>query len=411
MRHRSLYWRGKLTKATNASMIIFFTLLIPIFFGCNGYPPLKPVAATQAEPDYYRTTLQVLADTIHFPLSENVYNEIKSQNIFVHNGMEMIAFFDRKSGTIIIYQLPSGHLYKTIDIKKAFKNNKPYKGTVYFKNFDSIFVTNDIFLYLIDTTGRTINRFDYSEENWIHFDNSRPPVIVGNHLFAATRATGNLNTFKSLKNWRIISDFNLSENGKTKELYQLPELYLKNYFGYQFLDYGYCVNDQGNFVFSFPGDPNVYESNLADFHRSYSVKSRFQKSPIMPVDKKILDSGLDSREYAIRDSYGSIFFDPYHKRYLRQAKQKKSLADFLARTGDRKQTIIILDEHFNIIGESEVSKDLFFDSIFFTKDGRIYTRINTKDEYALHFVRLSYSFEKNKDKPVSIASSHATLSK
>jgi hypothetical protein len=183
--------------------------------------------------------------------------------------------------------------------------------------------------------------------------------------------------------------------------YSLPVIYKKGLYGRRFLQYSYCYNDKNNFVFSFPADSNIYESNLTDYHISYPGKSRFQQGSIEPVSRKSLENDEGGKEYTFRDSYGPIYFDPYKKRYLRIAKQKVSKEAYVAKTTSRKSSIIVFDEHFKIIGEFICSDDYLLDTIFFTPDGGMYARINPKDESALHFVRLAWSGEPNESMPLT----------
>jgi hypothetical protein len=191
------------------------------------------------------------------------------------------------------------------------------------------------------------------------------------------------------------------QKGSKELYYQLPEIYQENLYGYSFLDYSYCHNDRGNFVFSFAADTNIYETNLKDYHVAYYGKSRFQAGPIKPVTKEDLRRDDSYKLYALRDSYGPIFYDPYKKRYLRQAKQKITEADFLAKNTSKKRTVIIFNEQFKIIGESETDDQFSFSSIFFTESGGIYARVNPGDEHALHFARLVY--EEGENDPVKLA--------
>jgi hypothetical protein len=172
-------------------------------------------------------------------------------------------------------------------------------------------------------------------------------------------------------------------------------MYQYSLYGDHFLDYNFCLNNKENFVFSFPADTNIYESNLSDYHVAYYAKSLFQQKPITPLTiADLKEDEIKFKQYKIREAYGSIFFDPFKKRYLRLAKQKIDEADYDAKNRDRKQSIIIFDENFRIIAESEVPTNLAFNTLIFSSTGSMYIRVNSSDENALHFARLAY-IEKN----------------
>jgi hypothetical protein len=192
--------------------------------------------------------------------------------------------------------------------------------------------------------------------------------------------------------------------------YHLPELYQNNLYGFNFLNYNYCYNNHGRFVFSFPADTNIYETDLAGCHVAYYAKSRFHSGNITPVSKEELqgnDAGY--KQYKLRDSYGPVYFDPFRKRYLRLAKQKISAADYTNKKLERKESVIVFNENFKIIGELEITDDFAFSTLFFTSNGDMYARVKPGDEYALHFVRLEYKEDPNK--PSQLTKVETNLSK
>ena len=372
---------------------------------CQQKPPaVKIIKATYSflEPAYDNIRLVSSGDTLNFALDEHTYNTVGSFSHFIHNGTAYIAFYDKGSKSFSVYDFASQQLVRRIPLKKWVNSTKLDKASMYIKDFDSIFVTTQTKLYLLDSTGTEKKRFEFPEESDKRgfFSNVAPPVMVGNMLYMSIRPLIDEKSVEAQQKWRVLYGINV-QSGEKERYYQLPETYQKNLYGYSFLDYSYCFNDRGNFVFSFAADTNIYETNLKDYHRAYYARSRFQSGPIKPVTKDDLRHDDSYKLYTLRDSYGPIFYDRYKKRYLRQAKQKISEADFLAKNTSKKRTIIIFNEQFKIIGESETNEQFSFSSLFFTKDGGIYARINPADEHALHFVRLVY--EEKTDDPVKLA--------
>jgi hypothetical protein len=341
------------------------------------------------KPAYSDIQLLPQADTLHFSLSDNSYNEIKSFNYFIHKGVAFISFLDGRSQCVTVYDFSTQQRIKKIKLKKWLKNQPLYKNSVYIRNFDSIFITNQTTLYLFDSTGNLKKSIDFDDKKYAVFDNSRPMVIQQNLLYMGVRPYVSETSLPELKRWRLLYEFDLQH--ATKHLaYSLPEIYQKNLYGYNFLDYSYCYNNKGNVVFSFPADTNIYETDLRNYHMAYFGKSRYQIGNIAPVPEDAIKNDKAYREYRLRDSYGSIYYDPFKKRYLRLARQKVSETDFQAKTGIKKQSIIIFDEYFKVIGEPSVIGDFSFSSLFFTEKGQMYARVNSKDEYALNFIRLAY---------------------
>jgi hypothetical protein len=345
------------------------------------------------KPQYDLTKLHATTDTIHFRLNDTTYNSVKSFNVFTENNKNYISFYDERSQSVVIYDLQSKELIKTILLRNTFKNNKFYKTTVYVKGFDSIFVNNFQTLYLLDKMGQIKRSIHFLEDQgfaWGIFSNTNPLVVTKNMAFATVRPYVKETSHKSLKKWKVLYKFNLKEE-KATLLYHYPKQLQENLYGHRLLDYSYCFNNDGRFVFSFPADTSIYETDLVNYHVSYFAKSQLQDHSIQPVSKEDLEKDKGFVNYLYRDSYGAIYFDVHSKRYLRAAYSKINEKEYETKEWRKKQRLIIFDEKFKIIGESPVSDDISLNTIFFSGNGDIYARILPKDENALYFIRLEYS--------------------
>lgn len=377
--------------------IVFYGALAATLFciagsGCQSRNSDTTVAYTYMEPSYADIGLVPQKDTLHFPLGDSIYNAIGSFNYFTHNGVAFMSFFDRSSKSINIYDFSSQSLAKVIPLKKWTNKAKLDKASIHVRNFDSIYVTTRTELCLFDSTGRVRSNIEFPKEfdKWGFFSNTAPAVFKDNKLFMGIKPFLDEKSVKAQRQWRLLYELDLDKKTKQRH-YLLSAPYQSNLYGYSFLEYSYCLNDKGNFVISFAADTNIYETNLANYHKAYTGRSHFQKGDIKPVTLDDLQRSDSYQLYCLRDSYGSIFYDPFRKRYLREAKQRMTEAEFIAKTGRKKKSIIIFDESFKIIGERETNGDFSFTSIFFTSDGRMYARVNVSDEHALHFVRLTYN--------------------
>jgi len=374
-----------------AGKLKMLMILYIVFMGCHNKKDVKEATYRYMSPVYSGIKLSATDDTIHFPLPNSTYNRIGVFNCFKEDSVTYISFFDRGSKSLNIYNFYSQELVKRAHLHDWVKNNKLDKASVFVKNFDSIYVTTHSSFYLLDSSGVIKSKVEFPEEfdKWGYISNIEPAVFKDNLTYIGVKPFINEKSVKAQRDWKPLYAFDMKN--KTKRLfYSLPNVYQENLYGYAFLEYSYCINNKGNFVFSFAADENIYETNLSDYHIAYFGKSKFQKGNIEPVTREDLKRDDSYKFYCIRDSYGAIFFDPYRKRYLRMAKQRMSEAEFVSKTGRKKRSVIIFNENFQIIGESETNDEFSFDSIIFMDDGSIYARTNTKDERSLHFVRLTY---------------------
>lgn len=357
-------------------------------FGCQQIPEPMASAYTFITPTYDKIELLPQSDTLHFALDSSSYNQIRTFNYFTQNNKPYIVFFDKRVRTLNFYNFITQSLVASLVLKKDFE-----KGCSYIINFDSIILINDKRLILIDSAGNIKNDIANFEDRHKRptIDNETPPLLKNNILYTGTKPGLKESSLKAQHQWNIICGIDLANNSKLL-YYNLPATYWDKLYGNSFLAYSYCINNRGNFVFSFPADTNIYETNLVNYNKAYFAKSQFQTGDILPVSKKAIDSGQSRKEYYLRDAYGTIYFDPSRKRYVRFAKQKITEADYLANRKERERSVIILNEDFKIIGESLLDSTLAaFKTIFFTPEGGMYIRVKSEDEQAIHFVRLEYS--------------------
>jgi hypothetical protein len=349
------------------------------------------------KPNYELVDLKPTADTLKFSLDENSFNDIQSFNLFTENTKQYISFHDQRSETITIYSLDKQRRIKKIELKGIFIGKKLYKTTAYIKSLDSIFITNNRSLYIVNKDGAVIKTVSFLKNPpfaWAYFKNTNPPIFVNNNLYIGVRPYVKNTSQKALKEWKVLYKFNLLGTGKYL-YYNLPKNYQDHLYGYYFMEYNYCYNNHGRYVFSFPADTNIYETDLSKCHIAYFAKSQFQTELIKPVDKKDL-SNVESeyKSFLARDSYGAIYFDPYKRRYLRVFKSKITEEDYQKKNKNKEQRLIVFDENLKIIGESKIDNSISLSTIFFTSDGKIYARVNLQDEYNLNFIRLVYNDDK-----------------
>lgn len=367
--------------------LYLFALIILI--GCGENAPVVKNTYIPVPPRYDSVLLYNTNDTIHFALDADTYKEVRSFNLFSENGIDFISFYDRRSESINTYKFLDQELVQKISLKKAFNGGQLFKTSVYIRNFDSIFITNKAKLYLFDSSGnkkKSMSFVESPDNAWPVFENGNLPVISNGSLISIVRPNVNYKSLDDLNKWMIFCEFDLTA-GKASLHYGLPDIYRHHLYGYQFLDYNFTFNNHGRFVLSFPADTLLYETDLAGYNKSYYAKSQYQQFDIDPVAKEDLKENAGMKAYVTRDSYGPVYFDPVKKYYLRLAKQKITEQEFITKSRKRKQTVLIFNEDFKIIGESEIPNDISLDSIFPGPGGYLYARVNVADDYALNFVR------------------------
>lgn len=361
--------------------------------GCKEKDAEPVINFQYTKPVYFPVSLHKTTDTLKFPLSDNMYNKIKSFNTFKLHDSVFIAFYDLRAKSVHIYDFFKQSLLKTINLKNKLGNSSLDKITVYVASLDSIFITTTSKLLVVNSEGDVLKKISFLKQPdyaWAAFDNTTPPVLHKNMLFSAVKPYVNESSLDAIRAWKTVYKFDLSKDDAKLD-YHFPEVYHKNLYGYHFFDYSYCYNGKAKFVFSFPADSNIYVTNFLNVYNSFNGKSRYQTKPIGPLTRDDIKNGKSFKEYVTRDSYGPIYFDPYRKTYLRLFKQGVDSSSVSQAKAKRKESIIFFDYYFRIVAETENEGGFHFDSMIFLPDGRIYARTNGSDEYAINFIRLEYN--------------------
>lgn len=362
---------------------------------CQHSPRTSASKYIQIQPAYNNIGISATRDTISFQLDENTYNKIKTFNVFSHNKESYIAFYDKRSASVNIFNIHTRQQTNRIVLKHIFSKYESKKISPFVRNFDSIFINTSRALVLIDSTGKKLRSIDFLKKPkyaWAEFENTTPPLIKDHHLYASVSPYVNETSISAIKKWRVMYDFDLLE-GKATLIYPLPVSYTHKLYGYHFFNHSYCINDQGRFVFSFPVDSCIYETDFNDYHNAYLGKSHSDSgSQAGTAAKSDRAFKQQLKFFLTSDTYSSIYYDPFKKRYLRLMYSGISETDYDAKNTTRQLQLIIFDQHFKIIGESNIQPGLSLSSIFFA-DGNIYARAHVKGVNALHFVRLAYSDE------------------
>lgn len=348
------------------------------------------------QPEYATLTLQASTDTINLPLTEKATNMLASSYTFSHNNNHYLSTFDKITKILTFYSFPEGQIIKSLPIKDWLNRRNKDKASVYVINFDSIFVATTIDITLYDTSSLIKNTIKLpnsnSKKRIPEFENQTPGVCQNGTLFTSIIPFLDETSVKEYKYWKLLYGFDLKSH-KDNLYYQFSEPYTENIYGYSYQNYGYCINNKGKFVFSFPADTNIYETDFSEYHHAYYAKSKFQTSEIPPVAVEDIKNGKSFYEYSIRDSYGSIYFDPYKKWYLRQVKLKMNDSTAMAKFRIRKKSILLLDSTFKIIGEGFLPEDIDFNSIVFLENGDIYFRYVGSRLPFLRFVKFRYDLQ------------------
>jgi len=153
-----------------------------------------------------------------------------------------------------------------------------------------------------------------------------------------------------------------------------PEAMRGAVWGSRGMTYSTTRNDDDQLVSSYSSDHKIHLLDLKDRTKSeFLAKSKFFEK-LEPLENPGMDT---NREYVFTTpSYGAIIFDPYRKIYYRIARHGLSEIADDSEFYDQNFSIIILDEDFQILGESFFPGKRYIPHQFFLTEEGLYLSSN-----------------------------------
>ena len=340
-------------------------------------------------------------DYLEYEIDSDSEVPIYNLYTFEDNSTEYLTFSNRYSRTILIYELLTGKFVKKVEFAGEGPNGiGQWLYGYMMKDFDHIYVpsAHKAELFLSDTTGVLRKRIDYvfTEEGMktvrLYYMNQYNVQLtfIDNLLYIPQ----NLNATLGEDRWVEESPVCIVVDTITHKVKRLPMGFpqlisgrdVRNTIGGD-LSYSQ-VYDGTNFVYSFSMDEKLYKVHhqTGDI-KTYPVKSRYVKN--LKFEKVLQDFPLLVKKTCEIAEYGNIFYDKYRKVYYRFVYPETELdvnLDYLKilHTGKKEFSIMILDEEFNILGETKFPAFTYVPHICFIREDGLY--ISTS-----HFMREDYS--------------------
>jgi hypothetical protein len=373
-------------------VLIVCTLLV--ITACDWKNSSSQITLKYISPQNDSFELKASTDTIRFNLDEDIYNSVKSFNLFSTSFKEYISFYDAKSITIALYDFNSRVLVKKVPLKPVLQNEKPLKTGVFVKNFDTIIVTNGANLFLIDSSGKVKIKMSASDPSQFPVSGGQyPPFFTDGCIFTSIRPNIDQESLASVRNYKVLYKFDSRRSLVTK-LFPLPKFYSDGYYGDNLFKYNHCINDKGQLILSFWADSLIYQYDFNKGPTAFIGKSKYQYNNIAATKKDSLRGKGDMKHFLMQDSYGPVLFDPYRKLYYRVFNLAISEDEYAAKSWKKKQSLVILDENLRIIGNSSLTSELSIATLVFSQQG-VFSRINYDNEYAIEFIKLECNHIKN----------------
>jgi hypothetical protein len=301
------------------------------------------------------------------------------------NGKTYLTFMN-SIHEILFYDLPSGEFLFKTKIEPEGPDGITGPSGYYVISLDSIYVTTLSVptLYSIDQNGTVLQRINYgeTESGYTVIPTFNPnsffytPLFVINHELYITQKPSWTVPVSSTPVSVVINP----ENHLCKELpFFFPPLIKDEEFGHVG---GFALSfsrefDGEKFIYSFYYDEAIYVAPVDHSEiRKYVVKSKYIDH-VKVVKKRKEDMFLFAKNDYKDPCYGNLLYDKYRNIYYRLAYPKAALEEgvnYVAMTaqGRKKFSIIVLDEKFNIMGETLFPEYIYNPILLFVHPDGLY---------------------------------------
>ena len=326
------------------------------------------------------------------------------------SGVQLMTFYNQHNRSIIYYDYTTGTKLGATKYEREGPNGIIQIEGYYYLNKDSIFVYTQMRweFFLTDSDGIIKKRWSFGEERKENGPNIRrqfvfstvmPIIKIQDNLILTGFALDAIPA-------EAIDDcpFSASLNLKTDEIKFLYN-YPKEYYGFNANWEGGAatfvypeLSPNGEIIHSFPMSHNLYiapwDSN--DFRTVYAGSN--YASTIHSINSEPKNTPREVLFYhlAHEDQYMAIRYDKYRKLYYRIILHGIPGANNSTRTVEKPISVIVMDEHFNYMGETVIGtgEQWNWENMFVTREGLNIEYISNDEEDEDYMIFQIFNVEK-----------------
>lgn len=319
-----------------------------------------------------------------FKLDSDVkYNAFYLYSFCDEQGKEYLSFLNYRTNQLLFYDLSTARFLFKVELSSEGPNGVAQVSGYYIKDFDNIYVSSYAYngLIKVDTTGTIVQKIPYKKTSKgyqvlpSYTPASHPyvaPIIRDDKIYITQQAVPRFHSVKDTPLSVVIDTIQHTN----EDLPLTYDILTDEEMGANYMQFS-RIYDGKNFIYSFYVSEDVLlvstdHSNV----RRIPVKSRH----ISSATEEQKDNEQGPRLNLELARYGDLIYDPYRNTYYRFAYPKTLLDRNMnwwgkAVYGRNKFSVIILDENFNIIGETLFPEGIYNSYVFFVhKDGLYISR-------------------------------------
>jgi hypothetical protein len=353
------------------------------------------ITSCQSSTDNFSANYTLIpSDTLLLPFDSGSKAHSSSINFFYYKNKPTLMIFSELNDNLLFYDLESKKIIRKTTLARQGKNSigAGKVGACYINEDTLIVSTSSYQLSIIDIEGNLKFKKSLLNPNFLEQPKTGtnfPAILNNDKLLIGTIPyidTEKIEEFK--KAFCLIQiDFKTSS---TIPITKYPNSYQKGLYGANFaFNFSYTFNPNNNkIVWSFPIDDSLYvQDTSTNKIESYHCPSKYFSEIAPSKEKNMQDASIYTKFYIQSNSYGPIYYDKYRKVYYRFAERGVDEIRYKEKKWWKYNTIIILNEKFEKIGETEISENATNIQCFVSEKGFFIYEYQEKEEDNFAFIR------------------------
>ncbi len=366
--------------------LCIFLCLIVAFISCQEDAKEQPKTVNDKIVSFTDKYRIIETGTISVPIDKETANW--SRKIDIYNGTdnkEYLVYQNEFNQQLQFYDIETGKKTKVVKLFTEGPNTVKCLSGFYVKSLDSIYVFCEYAyqVFLVNGRGEVIDNYKWLDEvqpsgavlSKVAMYAGNMVIAKGDDLYipTVTVADQNAGRYTELYCHQYIN-LRRKEN---RYNFTYPATYEENNFRHLSKTFR-CLMPNGNFLFSFSADGNLYETDLNGTVHVHNGASKKFAAPIpIPVRHAKTTPELLDEYVAKSPSYKAIFYDKKNELYYRVALDGAE-ANWTKREAHKRNiSILMLDKNLNIVGETVLDKDKFlYRNILMSSKGLLISNAN-----------------------------------
>lgn len=370
------------------SKLKYFTFYFFAFFCSCNEDSTKQIETVGNSTSLFLDKYDVIeTGTISISIDKETADWSSKIDIYSTNDKEYLVYQNDFNDQLQFYDIEIGKKVHSVKLSTTGSNSVKCLSGFYVKSFDSIYTFCEYTyqVFLVNNRGEVIDSYKWLDEiqpsdailSKVKMYAGNMVISKGDDLYLPTVTTADYNNTSIFSKLYVHQCVNLLKRGN-KYNFGYSKIYEKENFNHLSSQTYRCLMPNGNFLFSFQADGNLYETDLNGYIRVHPAMSKKNGIPLaMPVGhSKTTPELMD--EYVVKSPrYGAIFYDKDNELYYRIVLGGGE-ANWTKREAHRKPiSILILDKRLNQVGETILDKNKFlYRNILMSSKGLLVSNAN-----------------------------------